>query len=183
MPRCLQVLAGLRGLWQFLLGLCRPPAAAVVAPGPTVIDLSSDSEGEAGPAGHLAAVDWWLVETAPEPSAAVLALGVSSRRGAEASEHIALAYHRGRQAAAIRRGDISAFHGPRCNLRNRYYVVLCTGRNQEAFYTRSFNIYCNEVKLDNGNIDTQAICHGFPSEAEVSAFCLGAGLGALPRFR
>lgn len=185
MPRCFDFFAGLRRLWQFSLSLLRGSRASIVPEDTSVLVIESDSEEEqpvtAPSVGSPS--DWWLVDTAPEPSPAVLALAGSLRRGAEGPHHIALAYLRGRQAALIRRGELGAFHGPRCNLRNRYYVVLSTGQSSEAFYTRSYNIYNTAVKYSNGNFDVQSISHGFASESEVRAFCLGAGLETLPRFR
>lgn len=187
MPRCFDLLLRLRNFWQAGLQAFRAPTELEESSSGGVLVVESDSDSDSplptavGGAGD--SLDWWQVVTDPGPSPAVLALAGGLRRGPDGPKKIARAYHRGRQAASIRRGELGAFHGARCDLRIRYYVVLATGRNIEPFYTRDYGTYNTAVKYPNGNFDIQSISHGFAAEAEVRAFCLGAGFEGLHRLR
>lgn len=184
MPRCFGFFSWIRGIWQSLVpGAFAHSSLDSGDSGVVVYESDSEDEPTAPTQTEVQSLDWWQRDTAPEPSAAVLALAGSLRRGASGPTDISVAYIRGRQAAAIRRGELGAFHGPRCTLRNRYYIVLSTGRSSEPFYTRDYSVYHAAVKYPNGNFDVQSISHGFAAEAEVRAFCLGAGLESLPRFQ
>lgn len=131
-----------------------------------------------------ATVPWWERETEVSPSGAVLALvsQIGSAGSLSAVDRIALAYQRGRQAAQIRRGEIFNYWGNRCNLKNRCYIVLRGGVEEEPFFTWHFPEHQRAVRTDpGGGIAQRAISHGFPSQTEALAFCLGAGLDSLPR--
>ena len=121
---------------------------------------------------------WWLRATPLEPGPHVLELHSRIRDGGgfSAVERIRLAYLRGRQGASIQRGEDTHFTGARCNLRNRCYVVLAARHHLDPFFTWSVETHQRAVRPPPGNFDHQAISHGFASQAEARAFCLGAGL-------
>lgn len=132
-----------------------------------------------GTATGPAAVDrWWERITPVEPGPQVLSLSEQLRGGGELSgiERIRLAYCRGRQASSIYRGEISYFTGSRSGLKNRCYVVLRSRDYPNPFFTWTFATHQSAVRPPPGDFDPAAISHGFPSQAEARAFCLGAGL-------
>lgn len=144
---------------------------------PTVVESVTEAAPDVVP--------WWEVTTPLEPTALVLAL--RSRIGGTptltSEQRIRLAYLRGRQAAAIKRGEIPHFSGPRCELRNRCYVVLQSGSESgiEPFFTWTFAIHQSAVRPEpTREFSSRAISHGFASSSEAIAFCLGAGLPSLP---
>lgn len=116
----------------------------------------------------------------------VVALGSRLQDSSEysARERQELAYQRGLQASAIRRGEIGSFHGRRAALRNRCYVVLRGPHSEEPFFTWSLGEHEAAVYSPGGSrISDTSISHGFASQAEASAFCIGAGLRGLPETR
>ncbi len=128
---------------------------------------------------------WWEVTTPVDPSPLVLALRshIGGSPTITSEQRIRLAYQRGRQGAAIKRGEISYFSGPRCELRNRCYVVLQGGRDSdtEPFFTWTFAVHQAAVRPEpTREFSIRAISHGFASSSEATAFCLGAGLPSLP---
>lgn len=127
---------------------------------------------------------WWIREVAVEPSPAVLLLGSALRAvgAGDSAERISWAYQRGRQAAQIRRGELASYYGPRAALRNRCYVVLAGSSLPEPFFTWDYSTYIGVAK-PGGEWDRESISHAFPSEAEATAYCLGAGLPALAALR
>lgn len=144
---------------------------------PTVAETATETAPEEVP--------WWEVVTPVNPTPLVLAL--RSRIGGTptitSEQRIRLAYQRGRQASAIKRGEISYFSGPRCELRNRCYVVLQGGResDSEPFFTWTFAVHQDSVRPGpTREFSARAISHGFASSSEATAFCLGAGLPSLP---
>ena len=134
------------------------------------------------PADTTEVLPWWERRTTSAPSPAVLALAGNIGPAGElsAEDRISLAYLRGRQAAEIRRGTLPHFVGERCTLKNRCYVVLRGGVIDEPFFTWSFPVHQRAVRTDpDGGFSRRAISHGFPSQTEATAFCLGAGLDSL----
>lgn len=179
MPGCGGVLRLVVRLFNRLKTLVRNLVTGTPAAG---LELASPPAGT-GTTAPGPDLDWWLVETPEVLPAVVAALGPRLRTGNADSVHrITCAYTRGRQAAAIRRGEAGGFSGPRSDLRVRYYVVLSNRRGVDPYYTRDYRTYLLDVKED-GVYDVQSISHGFASEAEVTAFVLGAGLAALPPLR
>ena len=132
--------------------------------------------------GYTAAANWWESITPVHPGPQVLAQASQLREGGGLSgiERIKLAYGRGRQAAQIYRGEVFNFSGSRCTLRNRCYVVLRARHHQVPFFTWTLGTHQTAVRPPPGDFDHQAISHGFASQAEARAFCLGAGLRDLP---
>ena len=127
-------------------------------------------------------LDWWLRTVDPDPSPEILSLARQLRPGGAhtPTQRIELAYQRGRQAAQIRAGLIFNFWGERCALRNRCYVVLRGGESDSAFFTWDYPTHQAAVRTGpSGEFSNRAISHGFPSQAEATAFCLGAGLDGL----
>ena len=127
---------------------------------------------------------WWLRPTPAEPPQSVLAL--ASRLSAAGSElspvsRIRLAYNRGRQAASIYRAEQRYFAGERCHLRNRCYVVLHSDVRPSPFFTWNLRTHQEAVRCGTGgSFRATSLSHGFASQAEALAFCLGAGLSSLP---
>ena len=126
----------------------------------------------------VATTQWWEVTTPLQPGPHVLALSSQLRASGDlsAAERIRLAYGRGRQGASIYRGEATHFTGDRSSLRNRCYVVLRARHHQQPFFTWNLNTHQEAVRPPPGDFDHQAISHGFASQAEARAFCLGAGL-------
>eukprot|EP00438_Fugacium_kawagutii_P027605 Skav231508 [mRNA] locus=scaffold84:205076:205681:+ [translate_table: standard] len=146
-------------------------------------DTAGDSP--VAPAATLAE-DWWLREVAPEatPEVLLLARQLRAENDLSPAERISLAYQRGRQAALLRRGSIHNYFGARCTLRNRCYVVLRGWDSEDIFFTWDFPTHQAAVRGGpTGEFARRAISHGFPSQAEATAFCLGAGLDDLPATR
>ena len=183
MPICGYLLCLIRGIFNRLRALFNFPVAATLVTAVETDPLPGGADLAEPETVIAQAEDWWLVETPEVLPAVVAALGPRLRTGNVDSVHrITCAYTRGRQAAAIRRGEVGAFSGPRSELRTRYYVVLANGRGVEPYYTRDYRTYLEDVK-PSGTFDVQSISHGFPSEAEVTAFVLGAGFRSLPQLR
>lgn len=162
-----------------------PTAPSVpVEPDPETASGFSLPEPSAAPTADGDELPWWERETAATPSGAVFALAsqIGPAGTLSAVDRIALAYQRGRQAAQIRRGTIYNFWGDRCSLKNRCYLVLRGGIEEEPFFTWSFSVHQRAVRTESdGGFSRRAISHGFPSQTEALAFCLGAGLDGLPR--
>lgn len=129
-----------------------------------------------------AAEAWWTVITPATPGPHVLSLHSQLRGSGESStiDRIRLAYGRGRQGAAIYRGEATHFTGDRASLRNRCYVVLRARHHTSPFFTWNLTTHQTAVRPPPGDFDHQAISHGLASQAEARAFCLGAGLPDLP---
>ncbi len=160
------------------------PAAPGSAP-EVALDTSpaffSEEEGE-----QLDPAEWFLNE--PQPLTAErfseLAGSVVSAGGLSAVDRISLAYNRGQQARLIRVGSLRYFEGARCNLTNRCYVVLAGDLVNQPFYTWNLTLHQRSVRTGPGGVFSRAaISHGFNSEAEATAFCLGAGLPGLAPLR
>lgn len=96
-------------------------------------------------------------------------------------ERLHLAYTRGKQAAAICRGEIGSFSGDRCDLKNRCYVVLYRDRAERSFFTWNYPTYAAEVFEVDGDFDESTVSHGFASRSEALAFVVGAGFSDLPQ--
>lgn len=142
---------------------------------------STDTPSVLGGAAVDEAEPWWLQAAPLEPGPHVLELHTRIRDGGglSAVDRIRSAYLRGRQGGAIRRGEDTHFTGTRCTLRNRCYVVLAARHHPEPFFTWSVDTHQRAVRPPPGHFDHQAISHGFASQAEARAFCLGAGLPEL----
>lgn len=156
------------------------------------LELSSDSDSapssSSSPVGTAAAsgadpdsVPWWERTTAEYPGALVFYLG--SQLQSDSEDRIRFAYLRGRQAAAIKRGELDCFSGPRAQLRNRCYVVLWSVHTEEPFVTWNYALFLSAVQGSSGGFEINSISHAFPSLAEATAFCLGAGLRACAPLR
>lgn len=129
---------------------------------------------------------WWLHPEPAEPGPAVLALASQLRAGSSSTDQVSrirAAYQRGRQGASIIRGCETHFSGPRSQLQNRCYVVLRAREHREPFFTWNFGTHQAAVRPPPGDFDRIAVSHGFPSQAEARAFCLGAGLSDLAPLR
>lgn len=138
----------------------------------------------AAPPAAIPTAAWWL--EAPLPLSETLVASLSRRLQASGElspqDRIRLAYQRGQQGAAIRRGDRDWFEGNRCTLRNRCYVVLLGGNGDHPFFTWDLHTHQRAVRTGpGGTFGSCAISHGFASLAEAVAFSLGAGLPGLPR--
>ena len=107
-------------------------------------------------------------------------VGVCSLSG---KERLELAFARGRQAAAIARGEIGAFTGDRCSLKNRCYIVLSWGQPDRSFFTWNYPTYIAAVETSNGGFDSSTVSHGFASRSEAFGFAVGAGFRELPEPR
>lgn len=131
----------------------------------------------AGPTA-AAANAWWEIASPAQPGPQVLGLSSQLRAagGISAVDRIRLAYERGRQGASIHRGESTHFTGDRSTLRNRCYVVLRARHHSQPFFTWNFSTHQGAVRPPPGVFDHLAISHGFASQAEARAFCLGAGL-------
>lgn len=127
---------------------------------------------------------WWLHPEPAQPGPAVLALASQLRAsGTDSTHRIRIAYLRGRQGASILRGDDTHFSGPRSQLQNRCYVVLRARDHPEPFFTWNLATHQAAVRPPPGDFDRSAVSHGFASQAEARAFCLGAGLPDLASLR
>lgn len=150
------------------------PAVDSIAPGPTASTAEADS------------LPWWRRSVAAECPILVAAFGsrLQDLPGHTVRDRQSLAYQRGRQAAAIRRGEQGYFTGPRVPLKNRCYVVLRGPATEDPFFTWNLSAHqAAVVSPRGGGISRISISHGFPSQAEALAFCLGAGLRGLPETR
>lgn len=169
-----------RGFGGTLIGSAEPAAPAVVT-----ADLGPD------PAAPVESTDpedtpWWLRPVLPVCPVIAEALGsrLQDIPGYSVQQRQALAYQRGRHPSAIRRGERGSFSGPRVPLKNRCYVVLRGPQVEEPFFTWQLGIHQEAVYSPDGQgIASISISHGFHSQAEALAFCLGAGLRGLPTTR
>lgn len=143
---------------------------------------AEEDSGEGVPVNDLD--PWWLHPTPAEPPQSVLVLASRlSASGCELSplSRIRLAYSRGRQAASIYREEQRYFSGERCKLRNRCYVVLHSDVQASPFFTWNLRTHQEAVRCGpGGSFRATSLSHGFASQAEALAFCLGAGLPSLP---
>lgn len=124
---------------------------------------------------------WWLGTPAPLSQTLVdnLSRRLQPTETLTAGDRITVAFGRGRQGAAILRGERDWFSGDRCTLRNRCYVVLRGGEGDPPFFTWDLATHQRAVRTGpGGTFSPNAVCHGFPSLAEAVAF---AGLPGLPR--
>ena len=125
---------------------------------------------------------WAHRSTSTTCPASVLRLAASLRGAGE--DRIRVAYLRGREAAAIARGEQEGFRSDSQGGRRVCYVVLLCEETPEPFITFSRAAYFRAVHTGpGGSCNPDSISHGFASRAEAQAFCLGAGLGGLPRRR
>ena len=138
-PACSTWLLNLR---LFLLVVLRPLRTSSSTFEP---ELPATLEGvtnpsTAAPPAAIPTAAWWL--EAPLPLSETLVASLSRRLQASGElspqDRIRLAYQRGQQGAAIRRGDRDWFEGNRCILRNRCYVVLLGGNGDPPFFTWDF---------------------------------------------
>lgn len=131
-----------------------------------------------------AELPWYQHLTPVQPVAEVLELVhlIGGASQAQRLDRIQVAYQRGRQAAEIIRGEGAYFRARRCSLPNTVYVILRTGvEAEQPFYTRSLALHQRKCKTGlGGRFHPQAVSHGFPTVAEATAFCFGAGLNGLP---
>ena len=137
------------------------------------------------PASLPVPASWWLHPEPLVPGPAVLALASQLRASGSPSpvDRIRAAYQRGRQGAAILRGVDTHFSGPRSQLQNRCYVVFRARGHSEPFFTWNLGTHQAAVRPPPGDFDRAAVSHGFASQVEARAFCLGAGLPDLAPLR
>lgn len=157
---------------------------------PRAVELDPEPNTPGSPSGHSetpvtdpdpAPLPWWEVETPATPGSSIYVLGRPLQD--DSNRRILWAYLRGRQAAAIKRGELGCFSGPRSDLRNRCYVVLWTVSTPDPFVTWDYSLYIQTVQGTRPTIEVNSISHGFPSLAEATAFCLGAGLRSCAEIR
>ena len=137
-------------------------------------------------AGSARDLSWAFRETDASCPGSVLRLARSLRSlsGSSPTERITSAYLRGREAAAIVRGDRTCYSSESVPGRRVCYVVLFCGGCSEPFITFSKNVYFAYVKTGAGATwDPEAVSHGFATQAEAEAYCRGAGLEGLPQQR
>lgn len=139
------------------------------------------------PASAVTQVDnWWQRPVLPVCPTIVAACGsrLQDLPGYTVRDRQELAYQRGRQASAIRRGERGSFSGDRVPLKNRCYVVLRGPQVEKPFFTWHLAAHQEAVVSPRGGgLSRVSISHKFPSQAEALAFCLGAGLRGLPEIR
>lgn len=182
-----------RYLGELLTGFCLPLEASEDTDfsGPPVPGSAPEVAVETSPApsegGYFAdPTEWFLNEPQPLTAELIaeLASSVSSISARSSPTRIQLAFDRGSQARLIRVGSLRYFHGDRCELANRCYVVLAGDFVDEPFFTWNLALHQRSVRTGPGGVFSRAaISHGFNSEAEARAFCLGAGLPGLAPLR
>ncbi|CAE7362816.1 unnamed protein product, partial [Symbiodinium necroappetens] len=90
------------------------------------------------------------------------------------SERISAAYLRGREAAAIVRGEATCYSSEGASGRRVCYIVLFCGSINEPFITFSKHVYFKYVKTGPGGTwDPESVSQGFASQSEAEAFCYG----------
>lgn len=167
---------------QFIRVQVNPDSVSADEASPTAHSGPEESEFSVLPASASAAGTasgpWWSRVTPEQPGPQVLGLSSQLRDSGEISAlgRVRLAYNRGRQGASIYRGESTHFVGDRSPLRNRCYVVLRARHHTSPFFTWNFATHQTAVRPPPGDFDHQAISHGFASQTEARAFCLGAGL-------
>lgn len=167
-------------------------AVTLIARDWELVDPSADSSAPAGsssPPGATPTVPepgFWFEHTVPAALPRRL-LHLSERLVGGCSlsgkERLELAYSRGRQASAIARGEIGAFTGDRCPLKNRCYIALHWDQPDRSFFTWQYSTYIAAVGTADGGFDFSTVSHGFASRSEALAFALGAGFRELPETR
>ena len=167
-------------------------AVTLIARDWELVDQSSDSPAPAGSSGRSTATypvpdpRAWYERTVPAALPTRL-LQLSERLVGGCSlsgkERLELAYSLGRQASAIARGEIGAFTGDRCSLKNRCYIVLSFGQPERSFFTWHYPIYMAAVGTTDSGFDSSTVSHGFASRSEALAFAVGAGFRELPETR
>lgn len=171
---CVHLLATLSGWFR--------PRRVTATDTPVDSESEPDSSDSAPGASVVHTVDpdslpWWERTTSAEPGPAIYLLGFQLQ--SDSNERILGAYLRGRQAAEIKRGERGSFAGYRAPLRNRCYVVLWAPQTADPFITWDYPVYLRAVRnSDDSGFALNSISHAFPSLAEATAFCLGAGLRA-----
>lgn len=159
--------------------------------GSSAVTLIARDRDPVGPTSTAAAASstaptlWWERAVPRDLPESVLCLGSRLTGGCSLSgkERLELAYARGKQASAICRGEIGAFAGERCYLKNRCYVVFFKDEPERSFFTWSYSTYSAEVGVAEGPFDPNTVSHGFASKTEAFAFSLGAGFSDLPETR
>ena len=99
----------------------------------------------------------------------LLATNLWSPRG-----RIRRAWRAGQWAGATNRGRVSSPKAtPAIDIPNKVYVVIASPRHTAPAAYRSSSAFFAAI---GGTVEgSEAICHGFPSEAEARAYCAGAG--------
>ena len=119
------------------------------------------------PARHPA----WLLE---------LGYSLQTLAGRTANERILRAYRLGRGAGAFLLGESQTQLYEPFAVRNRVYIVLRSQLVTGAHRHHTFTSYRRHVFIGN-QFNPRTCSQAFPSEAEATCFCIGAGLPALVR--
>ncbi|CAE7640549.1 unnamed protein product [Symbiodinium sp. CCMP2592] len=137
-----------------------PAASSSSAPEPPASTAASS--------GNLARnLSWAFRDTSVTCPGSVLRLSRALHSGALGSpaDRIAGAYRRGREAAAIVRGESTCYRSDSIGGRKVCYVVLFCGGADEPFITFNKHVYFQYVKTGpGGSWDPEAVSHGFATQ-------------------
>ena len=72
-------------------------------------------------------------------------------------------------------GFFAGTSAPGLPFQNRIYVVLRGIDQSVAGWTEEYSIFTSHCVVPGGQLHPDCVCHGFPSQAEAEAYCIGAG--------